>query len=189
MKKVYVDLDDVLVHLSDGIATACGVKLDDAMGAPFDFSLVFNRTADFFGEVNGAWWSSLAPTPWKDAVIDFALSCADCGWDDIHIVTALPWNCGAQAVSNAVLGKSLWVEANLPQLPLGHLNFMRHKGLLAKLDTMIIDDTPHNSRPFGQNGVLVPSRWNDMHQEWHRFNLEPFEWLREKHGALIVARD
>jgi len=189
MDKLFLDLDDVVAHLHVAIAEYCGISdehLESTSGIPFNFDHVFRRPPDVFRDFDSSWWASLPPTPWKDSVVDFVLGCVHGGWDDIHVVTALPMEFGSTVVGAAVKGKIDWCAVHLPGLNPTHITFMKHKGMLASEGTGMVDDMQRNVEAFGKNGVLIPSRWNGRWNHFHDFSADPRLYLDREYGYLTV---
>lgn len=65
-------------------------------------------------------------------------------------------------------GKWKWVKENLPEYYSRTIITQAPKSLLAKPDTLLLDDKDENIEEFvkaGGNAILVPRPWNELH-EW-----------------------
>ena len=64
-------------------------------------------------------------------------------------------------------GKVLWVRDNLPEFIKRTILICAPKSLLARPDTLLIDDKDENVEGFqkaGGNAILVPRPWNKLHK-------------------------
>lgn len=153
--RVALDLDGVLVNLTQGLLRAHG--LDESRWPEV-------RTWEMLGECGlptsreelwapAGWpyfWEHLEPTPWCREICQ-ALLCTP-------MVVSAPLG---QHYGACCEGKRRWV-----QRVLGHdrLVLTDHKWLLAHPDLLLVDDSPkqfHAWRNHGGPAVLWPQPWND----------------------------
>jgi 5'(3')-deoxyribonucleotidase len=176
---VFLDMDDVLVDLSCQIAEKTCVDLNEKKGVPFDFISIFNVDAiDFFESLNCQWWSDIPPTPWMNSVIDAALTLANGKWENIHVLTSLPYECNPNAMGACATGKMHWIKKFMPELSTKRIVFSYNKGLVQPLgNKFLFDDQDRNVNGFGSGGILIPSRWNSLQHEFYSFAADHKKWI------------
>ncbi len=162
IKTVYLDLDGVLVNFVKGVCNALDKHYRCSnRGWPTDYTF-WNEWPDItFDAVNAAcnteFWSSL---DWMHDGQDIqAIVARHFRLDQIYLVT--------QPMPNveSATGKWLWVKHNLPKYYSRMITAPAGvpKALLAKPDTLLIDDKDENIDEFilaGGQGLLVPRSWN-----------------------------
>ena len=111
MDAIFIDMDDVIVDLSETVAKMRDIDLDSTFGFNFDFIDIFGVDAnEFFNSVDHNWWADLNPTPWMRSVINIAKSLATGDMDKIFILTALPVGCNSESNAACVRGKMEWLD-------------------------------------------------------------------------------
>lgn len=119
-------------------------------------------------------WENLKPLPWKDELIDLALSYTN----DVYI-------CTSPGISDPVTlaGKAVWINNNLPKRFRQDFVMTHHKHLLASDGVYLIDDSEKQCQSFNAAGgisILFPSPSNINYP--YRDN--PVQYVRSILGIL-----
>lgn len=169
IKTVFLDMDGVLVNFLKG--------LHKALDAPYSYDPypykkglwnMLDAIEDFDGDIptfkqcddccNIDFWTNLK---WMhDGKEIFSKVVEFCGINNIYLLTTPMPNPGSGT------GKILWVEKNIPVLAKQLIITQASKSLLARSDTLLIDDRDKNVDEFikaGGKACLVPRPWNRNH--------------------------
>lgn len=122
-------------------------------------------------------WENLEPLPWKDELINLAISYAD----DVYI-------CTSPGISDPVTlaGKANWINNNLPKRFRQDFVMTHHKHLLASEDVYLIDDSEKQCQSFNAAGgisILFPSPSNINYP----YKDNPVQYVRSILGILNDA--
>ena len=154
--KCYIDMDGVTVDLFDFLLRKYGKEcpsgkgnLEKIIGLPMK---------EILGGVD---WENLNKTPECDELIK---TLKERFGTNTYIASS---PCDARSAG----GKFKWLEKNLPtfikgEIPSRRVIFTRHKELLAKPDTILIDDYEKNVKKFiteGGKAILFPRQWNSLY--------------------------
>jgi hypothetical protein len=185
VEAVFLDMDDVLVSLSDSIALKLGVDISGSHGKKFDFTDIYKANSiEFFSSLDHGWWASLPRTGWASAVVDSALSLVGGSWDKIHILTSLPYECDSGSCSSCVRGKMAWLRWHCPEVKNKNIVFAYNKWLNSGPRRIIFDDMERNADSFPM-GVLIPSRWNRLHHDYSSLVENPASYLAKAVGRAV----
>ena len=125
-------------------------------------------------------WSGLEPYPRARELIDTLHDYV--GKGNVYLLTAPAPYPGCYS------GKMEWILQQCPELK-NKVILTKHKGLLARPDTLLIDDADHNIIQFtkaGGKAVLLPRPWNTEHNKLSSFDdghfsdEEPYNLLYKK---------
>ena len=164
-KIVYVDMDGVLCNF---VKTACkylGYDNYENFISPEKSMNISQK--DFWGRLEdiqseGKFWDSHEEFEWTRKLIDF-LENEDCEW---YILTSPSTN------SNSASGKIQWLQKRFGKTFKQYI-ITKHKHLLAKSNTLLIDDTEEKCNNFEKAGgkiVLFPQNWNKNNTIEDKFN-------------------
>lgn len=169
IKTVYLDIDGVMVDFLGGLHKALGVPYD-VRNYPYEKGK----------------WNMLTDIKGFDDIPATFEQCNDCC--DIHFWHRLEWMFDGRDILRVILdkyhinqiyllttpmpnvcsstGKTLWIRDNLPVYSKRTIITQASKSLLARPDTLLIDDKDENIDEFieaGGRGLLVPRSWNRAH--------------------------
>jgi len=160
---VFLDMDGVIADFHKGIYDAFRqpYRYDESL-ATWDFwdnwKPPLNRE-NINAKCSVYFWEHL---PWThDGLEIFEIVCSKFKPEQIHILTN-PIVGGAGTAT----GKILWIEKYLPEFVKRVIITQAPKGLLAKPDTLLIDDNNNyvdGFREAGGKALLVPRPWNRAH--------------------------
>lgn len=165
IRTVFLDMDGVLVNFVKGVCNALGKSYSHSCsGWPIDYTF-WNEWPDVtFGMVNAAcntkFWSQLE---WMEDGHDILRAVVNrFDPEQIYLVT--------QPMPNveSATGKWLWVKRNLPEYYSQMITTPAGvpKALLAKPDTLLIDDKDENIEDFraaGGHAILIARPWNKLY--------------------------
>lgn len=162
MKKIYFDLDDVLVDTSAQTFLFHG--LDDPFGDPKncgrrDISKIFNMSwEDYWDALPQDFWEKVPKMPWCDQSIKIAEELV--GPSNVYFLSS--------PIPNGICsaGKQIWVNKNFPSYK-GRLILAHEKFAVVGSDGLLIDDSQENEKEFNSRGknwnfVLFPSYQNEL---------------------------
>lgn len=133
---------------------------------------------DFWADFGEDFWDSLIPTDECDRLLR---KCAGLVGEGNIFIASRPTK-NPQSLS----GKMFWIYENLPKWIHNQVIFLRHKELLANVNTLLIDDSPTNCARFRRAGgyaIMFKRPWNDNE------NMTSTEWLGELQAAFQIAGD
>ena len=150
--RIFVDMDDVLCDFREAAADSHSLSIEEMIikfgvwheGEEF-WAPILSKGADF--------WRDIKPTPWYRDVLDEADSHSN---GDFFLLSC------PQLDPNCHLGKVQWVKRYLGE-DFDRFLLTPYKELLAKPNTILIDDNPTNTTKFAQSGgtsFLFPSPSN-----------------------------
>ena len=163
IKKIFLDVDGVLVNFRKGIFNAFGVPCSYETASPaWEFWNEFIPTPTF-KEVNDKcnmeFWKNL---DWMhDGFNILAAVELYFPYDIIWLLTAPMPNLESDS------GKIMWVHNNLPMYEKKTIITRAPKCIFATPETLLIDDNNENIVEFvkaGGRGILVPRPWNELHE-------------------------
>lgn len=158
IKTVFLDMDGVLVNFRKGV--------HDAFGKFYDYATLSNKWT---------FWND-----WDDVTLEMVnhacntkfWECLEWTKDGRNILLAI-WKIfnseNIYLLTDPVIGtgthtgKMLWIDAWLPEYVKRTIITQAPKHLLARPDTLLIDDKDENVDGFreaGGQGILVPRPWN-----------------------------
>ena len=166
---IFLDMDGVFVNFLGG--------LHKALGVPYDI--------DNYPYKKGKWNMLTDIKPFDDIPATFE-KCNDCCttsfWQNLEwmhdghdILTTIEYRCTSAQIYllttpmpnlESASGKMMWVNDNLPIYLKRTIITQAPKHLLARPDTLLIDDKDENIDGFieaGGRGLLVPRPWNHAH--------------------------
>jgi len=165
IKKILIDLDDVLGHCTLHALHHMGLKhfqTSDYSIKERDIMEMFrlktginHSPKEFWQHFSREWWASIPTTLWCYDLIDLSVSYV--GNDNVAILTS-PTKCG-----DCLAGKLDWIENVMP--PFLHRQYLMspRKGFCAAEGHVLIDDCEENVIDFyehGGHGILLPQPWN-----------------------------
>lgn len=156
MKIVYLDIDGVLANFNKAAFRALGLeyKPDHPVLKEWHWYKYFGLTFDQLNEVcTSDFWVNLEWTPDGQEILHLV----EDNFDNIYLLTTPMPN------YQSYDGKIKWVKANLPRYFRKTIITMAPKHLLAKPNTLLIDDKDSNCEEFNEAGgsaILVPRSWN-----------------------------
>ena len=169
IKTVFLDLDDVLADFMKGLHKALNISYDysnypyrkgdwDILG----HQIMLNGELVTFEQCNACcntiFWIDLGWTCDGHEILRAILDIFDA--NQIYLLTAPMPNLETAS------GKMMWVHENLPVCLKNTIITQAPKHLLARPDTLLIDDKDQNIDEFreaGGQGILVPRPWNELH--------------------------
>jgi 5'(3')-deoxyribonucleotidase len=170
IKTVFLDMDDVLADFMKGLHKALNISYDyfnypyekgnwDILGYQIKSDggslITFDQCNDY---CNTSFWQDLE---WMHDGYDILRAVFDkFPAEQIYLLTAPMPNLESAS------GKMIWVYENLPVYLKRTIITQAPKSLLAKPDTLLIDDKDENVEEFvkaGGYGILVPRPWNELH--------------------------
>jgi 5'(3')-deoxyribonucleotidase len=182
--KIYVDMDGVLTDMVPAALEWYGVDdyTDDMWPEEAGYDIVkayhiltrknYIKENYFWRGLTQDFWATIPKTPFCDELIDFLLS----NYSKVYVCTSCTFD------PESAAGKLEWIQKFLPECL--HRNYIitPHKYLLAKSDSVLIDDCDSHTEDFekygGHNSILVPRPWN-KNKENH---LNPFEYILKALG-------
>lgn len=165
IKKILLDMDDVLCSCSDDIMRHMGlsewIREDytredrDIVEMYYEKTDISYSTPVFWEHFKREFWANIRHTPWCFDLIN--LCCEFVPQDQIAICTS-PTKCG-----DSLAGKLDWISDNMP--PWLHRQYIMtpRKEFCATDGAVLIDDAEVNTDAFIEAGgdiILVPQPWN-----------------------------
>ncbi len=175
--KIYVDMDDVVVHLNVKIAEALGMTVDEmyAKWKPrcYTASEAFGVTSADIWKIafkEKDFWGDLPEYPWAKLLWQTCNELAPTAFLSAPIYSV------PELVPVCVSGKTRWMQrfTGNPKFEAYHLT--RFKSDCARWDRILIDDREMNIKEFeaeGGVGILFPAIGNHLHA--HRE--DPFNYI------------
>jgi 5'(3')-deoxyribonucleotidase len=191
---IYVDMDEVLSDFIGGACKAFNVTREEieehrennewtilpaltkATGIPFKpiefWSVIHARGVEF--------WEDLEVLPWAASMVTY-LDSLDIEW---HIVST-PWG-----NEESEIGKRRWIKRFLGPA-FDRLHLTKHKQLFSRVNTILIDDAPHNienfttKSPCPGEGILYPHPGNCLS---HLAN-DPLTYVKIEVDKFVRAQD
>jgi hypothetical protein len=174
IRRIYLDLDDVLNTLSMYFLSLSGCKISPTdyreypVTGDVDLSTVANQLlgSDYAQE---SFWKLFFRDDWasvpKSDECDWLVEQCErlVGRENVMVATS-PTKDGACAA-----GKVDWIHANLPSWLHRQYAITPRKWFLAQPGSLLIDDNAKNVRLFKRGGgrtLLVPRPWNRLHASW-----------------------
>lgn len=159
IKTVFLDLDGCLVDFRRGVHKAFDI--------PYDYATLSNKWLFWedwndvtFDEVDSIctidFWAGLRWTHDGKEI----LKLVEEKFDNIYLLTTPMSNL------QSATGKMLWVQRHLPKYIKRIIITQAPKSLLARPDTLLIDDKNKNVEEFykvGGEAILLPRPWNKLH--------------------------
>lgn len=161
--KVFLDLDGVMTDFIGGLARAHNLgnpyDQEEYVGNP-NLPEVFGlKPAALFSVTERDFWRDLEPSKEGRKILDILEK--KFGRENIRVLSSLTLNEGVAD------GKIEWMKRNMPYYGFQRKYFFGpDKGFLAHPDSILIDDSEKNTKPFEENGgkaFLVPRKWNSNH--------------------------
>lgn len=159
---VFLDMDGVLTDFVGAAAKVHGKECPYS-NKPFSKDLLMHEEwgmdlGEFWTKIceDEAFWHNLSKTPECDALMDILVSLKDV---DLFIASSPCMD------PKSHHGKATWIQEHYPKL-LNKMILTNHKHLLAKPNTLLIDDTETNVARFMKNGgrtILFPRPWNSKY--------------------------
>lgn len=161
-KTILLDQDGVLAKFTSAVikqvnfVTGQNVTIERAITeSKWDLEKLWGMSQkDWWGAIdkNKNFWLEIEPFPWAyDLYHNLQNYC-----DELVIMTAPSQN------PICLAHKLIWLRKYL-DVPSRNVMMGKKKYLLARSDTLLIDDSPQNCREFVKNGgnaVCIPSDWN-----------------------------
>lgn len=161
--RIYLDMDGVLTQCHICALQYYGMRIEeypkgmrvkDILNGAGISTLANND--DFWADFDETFWDSLLKTDECDALIDRAVELTG---STTHVFIATrPTNSPA-----CYSGKAIWIRENLPEWIWQQVVMIKQKFLLAKPNTLLIDDSQENCKKFrdlGGHAILVKRPWN-----------------------------
>ena len=153
--KVFLDLDGVLVDFRRGVWVAFG--RDVILSNWFfwgDWEGVSSKDVDAWCDID--FWDSLNWT--SDGTCIEQVVREKFGSENIYLLTTPMYNSGSGT------GKLRWIKRCMPWVYDRTIISYAPKSLLARPNTLLIDDKDENIAEFvAAGGILVPRPWNELH--------------------------
>ena len=161
---VYLDMDGVLVNFVDRLLTACDSNLthDDITRWEIHTHLGMTNEAmwERIDDCGEKFWSDMPEYLWTKYLFESIKARG-------HRIYILTDPCGSPM---ACAGKIKWIQKNLGRDEEWVLT--KHKHLLAKPRTLLIDDYEKNTQRFMNSGgqsLLFPQPWNEKRDlKWEK---------------------
>jgi len=183
IRRIFLDLDDVCNTLAPFVLHSVGCDIGPTDYASYPREHGFN-IADAANALLGeprhtpeAFWASMPRSIWVEVpespLFPWLLeACAAVvGRENVCIATS-PTRC-----PESLAGKLEWIHQHFPDWMHRQYAITPCKHLLARPDSLLIDDYDENTRRFEAHGgraILVPRPWNDC------WSLDPRVYLEEK---------
>lgn len=181
-QKIWLDLDGLLADFYTAALAAHGSPFTATTWPEPGKSLLHVLGIDPTDKHNWFWppihatpgfWEEMQPFPWVHELIDLAKQYA--GPHGVAILTG-PVS-GTEVERKA---KMNWLAEQRVYL---EVKFEKHKGTLAKPNTLLIDDWERQVNAYiagGGEAWLVPQPWNELHQ----YAADPMGYLRDRFSQL-----
>lgn len=176
---IFLDMDGVLCDIVGAVGRLFG-RDDLAAEWPageYGFAKALGVSeAEIWARVDGegvGFWAELPAFPWAEQLVEFCRRVAD----DVRIVTDPTFGIWAHR------GKAIWLERHFGGRLARLYHMTPHKHELAQPGRLLIDDHDANVREFRKHhgqAVLVPQRWNALHETAARAEHDKFAYVREE---------
>ena len=191
IERIFLDLDDVCNTLAPFVLhwVGCNIGPTDYASYPrahgFNISEAANEMlgeprytpATFWAAVPRSVWVEVPESPFFPWLLE---TCAQAvGQANVCIATS-PTKC-----PESLAGKLEWIHKHFPQWMHRQYAITPRKHLLARPDSLLIDDYPVNAARFearGGRAILVPRPWN---ANWAS---DPRDYLEENLAAALSKR-
>jgi hypothetical protein len=188
IRRIFLDLDDVCNTLAPFVlhSVGCNIGPNDYGRYPREHGFNLSDAAnEMLGELRytaAALWASIPRAVWvrvpESPFFPWLLeTCAEAvGRENICIATS-PTKC-----PESLAGKLEWIHDHFPQWMHRQYAITPRKHLLARPDSLLIDDYGENADRFTAHGghpILVPRPWND---NWAS---DPRDFLEEKLATAL----
>ena len=183
---ILVDMDEVLADFATAAACIhCWTRQQlEAVWPPGRWSIVEPMgliLETFWTRINAAgerFWVELAPLPWATELISL-LNTEGYVWYVCSSPSRDP---------SSYSGKVKWLQRYLasPNRPFTRFVLTNHKHLLARPDTVLIDDNAATCREFeaaGGRAIIFPSRHNSLHP----LAADPVAYVREQLRCISTS--
>lgn len=159
-RKVFLDLDGVLVDFVSGALKSLGIT--NYKVPPGEYNIekwegVNISTKEFWSAIdktNEYFWAELPKYPWADELVELCES-----YGQLFILTSPSRN------PYCLAGKMIWVQKNFKKLQ-RKIILTPHKYLCAAPNRVLIDDSNQKCEDFDAYGgktILFPQLWNTNH--------------------------
>lgn len=160
---IYLDIDGVLAQCQVAALNyfghyfyeyPFGKRVKDIL-AEYDEDFDNQTYHQFWSEFDEVFWQLLLKTNECDFLIETCVEAV--GRENVFLASRPTMNPGSYS------GKAEWVQQNLPKYLHNQLILIHNKSLLAKPNTLLIDDTLSNCNAFteaGGNSLFVKRPWN-----------------------------
>lgn len=160
IKKIYLDMDDVLVPFNIPAHAKLEIPHDPW---PWDIGEFYLPCYDeeFWQSLDTTFWASRGWMP--EGVEIFNFCAALVGYDNLMLCTTF----APFAYGEDVAGKMEWIEEHLPREMWKQLIFTYDKSHFADRNSILIDDFGDHVqkfRLFGGSAVLAPACHNHLHK-------------------------
>ena len=170
IRRIFLDVDDVCNTLAPFVLNAVGCDIDptDYTTYPRQFGYAVVDVANFllrkqrytpatfWASMPGARWAEIPETGFFHWLLD---TCAEAvGRENVCIAS------GATKSPESLSGKLEWIHHHFPSWMHRQYIITPRKHLLARPDSLLIDDYHENTERFevhGGHAILVPRPWND----------------------------
>ncbi len=172
--RLFIDMDGVLADFIGGLCDWYGVLnpyLQEKNKGEWDIVKLLNRKEterDFWEELGLNFWANLPKTPEADGLVRLLKD--RYGLENLCILSRPCMTPGC------LEGKFQWIKEHFPDFQRRFL-FGTVKDMVARHDTLLIDDYPKNVKAFARAGgsaILMPRPWNFLYK-----NLQPLEYVEQ----------
>ena len=182
LKHIFVDVDDTLNQFTMNALRLMGCSGDYPVDVGYDIVAACNRLLPAHRRQTGPheFWASLPEEAWSEAPLSLESSWLlnECvkivGQENVFLCTS------TSHYPSSLSGKLKWIHRYLPTWIHRQYVITPHKYLLARPNTLLIDDCYDQFSKFVQEGgqaFLVPKPWNPNHtwdtEEYLRASLAP----------------
>jgi hypothetical protein len=177
IRTIFLDLDDVC-----NVCTPCMIEHVTGLSyvpypeCGYDILNASHTIAKAAGYPNLVWtrkefWSLVSQHTWANAPVseeyEWLLNrcCELVGRKNVFLLTSAIAGVYAES-PDCVAGKFEWIQKHWPSDMQEQVIITSQKHLLARHDTLLIDDSDKNVTSFcgyGGNAILVPRPWNSLH--------------------------
>jgi hypothetical protein len=170
IRRIFIDLDDVcnMFTMYALRSVGCSVRLDYAdypAECGYDIVAAANYLLNAPRYTINAFWDAIARDMWATIprstifpwVVDVAESLV--GRENVCIATSPTKD------PDCLAGKLEWIHRNMPDWMWRQYSITPRKYLLARPDSLLIDDNQENIHKFethGGHGIVVPRPWNSL---------------------------
>lgn len=167
LERIFVDVDDTLNQFTMHTLLLMGCPANSVypVDVGYDIVAACNRLQahqrgkhEFWAMLPEEVWSEAPPTPECSWLLD---ECAEVvGQENVFLCTS------ATLAPSSVSGKLKWIQRHLPTWIHRQYLITPHKYLLARVGTLLIDDSHDQCLNFTRHGgetIVVPRPWNPNH--------------------------